>query len=53
MKKKEKAHDKDIRNDFTISYVRDLSQISRTKDENNDKEGEILGFKHLRSGLNC
>ena len=40
MTKKEKAHDKDIRNDFTISYVRDLSQISRTIDENNDKEGE-------------
>ena len=47
------TNDKDIRNDFTISYVRDLSQISRTKDENNDKEGEILAFKHLRSGLNC
>ena len=47
------TNDKDIRNDFTISYLRDLSQISRTKDENNDKEGEILGFKHLRSGLNC
>ena len=47
------TNDKDIRIDFKISYVRDLSQISRTKDENNDKEGEILGFKHLRSGLNC
>ena len=46
------TNDKDIRNDFTISYVRDLSQISRTKDKNNDKEGDILGFKHLRSGLN-
>ena len=47
------TNDRDIRNDFTISYVRDLNQISWTKDENNDKEGEILGFKHLRSGLNC